>query len=99
MRPTETVQLIDNSISVLDRELERRIASVEMCLQRQASLMDEVERELDDLNNERLRRELLRTVARYDEAREQIRHEVGRILTHDLFDPLRILVTDIRHDL
>lgn len=99
MRAAETVQVINRSITILDRELERRIAAVEERLHQQANLMDELERELDDLCDERLRRQLLGIVARYDDARESVKHELQGVLTRDLFDQLRTLAVDVRHDL
>jgi hypothetical protein len=83
----------------LDREMQHRITAVERRIQDQASLMDGVERELDDIADEKVRRRLRQIIERYDEARDGIRHEVGAILTHDLFDQLRILATDVRHEL
>jgi hypothetical protein len=92
----ETCGEIELAIRALDQRLEKRVANVESVMQRQDLMLDEVERELDDIADERLRRRVLDVITRYDEARNSISYELSHILTHDLFDELRTLSIDIK---
>jgi archaellum component FlaC len=97
MQTDETFRHIARSITELDNEVHRRVTAVERRLQAQANLMEEIERELDGIPDENLRRRVQQLSERYDDARDDIRYEVREILTYDLFDRLRILAIDVRH--
>jgi hypothetical protein len=58
--------------------------------------MDELERAVDDVTDESVRRGLFQLLARLDDTRDDLAGELARAVTYDLFDPLRIVMADIR---
>jgi hypothetical protein len=91
-----TFRGINRAIGMLDQKLESRVANVEALIPRQAPMLDELDRELDEIKDERVRRRLVKVITRQDDARRSILDELGEILTPDLFDELRTLSTDIK---
>jgi hypothetical protein len=96
---TETVELIRDAMASMERGLERRIADVYERAQSHAKLLDELKRGIDDVSDETLRGQLLGVLARLDDAHSNLKSDLGILATYDLFDPFRVVVADIRHDL
>lgn len=60
--------------------------------------MDEVERTVQDVSDDGLRRQLLRLIADLEEAFKEVIGGIDGLLTHEMFDPFRIVAADVRHE-
>jgi hypothetical protein len=94
----EASVMIQQAITSLDRELERRVLCALKRLGAQISILDTLERELDDVPDEKIRARLQKVLAGLDDAREDAKAEIGGLASYDLWDPLRIIAADIRDD-
>jgi hypothetical protein len=96
MRENETEVNLRLAMADVQNELERRIKTGHDLLACSARLVDEVERTIDDIADQRLRRELRQLVDMLDEHRATVDAGLAGISTYDLWDPLRTLVVDLR---
>lgn len=99
MRQHEIAVTLRLAIADVQTELDRRITMEPGWVARSARLIDEIERDIDDIADHRVRRELRCLVELLDELGGQVEARLSSISTHDLWDPLRTLVVDLRDNL
>lgn len=94
----EPTALITEAIGALQSDLDRRIVDVSEQLKAHDKLMVELQLSIDDVAGDKHRAELLALLACFDSAHDDLTRSLGGLVSYDLFDPLRVLVADLRED-
>jgi hypothetical protein len=102
MHANDTTERIQSAIANIDGSLEHRIArfTAESCAQidRLKRLLDELEHEIDDLSDERAQDRMRRLLGRLDGETACVKCDPSGLTTPDLFESLRALIVDLRHN-
>jgi hypothetical protein len=99
MRQDEIATWLRLARADVRNELDRRITEWEEWLTLSARRIDDVERTIDDIRDQRLRRDLRVTVDLLDEYHGMVLRAVSDIASHEVWDPLRVLEVDLRSEL
>lgn len=94
----ELIVSLRAAIQRMERDLDRRIVLVEENAQTSWRTRDVLERLIDDVADEDVKRMMRRELGDLDEALDWLHNFSTTISTRDVFDPIRILIRDIEFD-